>query len=202
MLHSRFTLSTILFQAQLTGLSGLNESVIATNNNITELENQVRDAINMSKTIKDKVVIQERRHEQIVKELDTEVKRHLDDIGKMLARANTLLRYTSLNMKFDGETTSKPVLPAALQKDTRSFATLMYIKPAEPNGLIMFMGDVGNPGSNRQKRQSQQADYAALELKATTPILKMCTKGICNTFETSKNISTNGKVWYKVDFDV
>lgn len=202
MLHSRFTLSTILFQAQLTGLSGLNESVIATNNNITELENQVRDAINMSKTIKDKVVIQERRHEQIVKELDTEVKRHLDDIGKMLARANTLLRYTSLNMKFDGETTSKPVLPAALQKDTRSFATLMYIKPAEPNGLIMFMGDVGNPGSNRQKRQSQQADYAALELKATTPILKMCTKGICNTFEASKNISTNGKVWYKVDFDV
>ena len=91
MLHSRFTLSTMLFQAQLTGLSGLNESVIATNNNITELENQVRDAINMSKAIEDKVVIQERRHEQIVKELDTEVKRHLDDIDKMLARANTLL---------------------------------------------------------------------------------------------------------------
>ena len=202
MLHSRFTLSTILFQAQLTGLSGLNESVIATNNNITELENQVRDAINMSKSIKDKVVIQERRHEQIVKELDTEVKRHLDDIDKMLARANTLLRYTSLIMKFDGETTSKPVLPAALQKDTRSFATLMYIKPAEPNGLIMFMGDVGNSGNNRQKRQSQQADFTALELKATTPILKMCTEGICNTFEASKNISTNGKVWYKVDFDV
>ena len=164
----------------------------------------MREAINMSKAIKDKVVVQERRHEQIVKDLDTKVKQHLDDIDKMLARANTLLRYTSLIMKFDGETTSKPVLPAALQKETRSLTTLMYIKPAKPDGLIMFMGDVGTSGNNRQKRQSQQSvvDFAALELKATTPVLKMCTEGICNTFEATKNISTNGKVWYKVDFDV
>lgn len=201
--HGRLTFSNssclALFQSQLSGLSGLKESIIATNSNMTETEEKVRSAINMSLTIKDKVVIQEVRQEKIIEELDSEVKRRLDDIEGMLARAHTLLRHTNLIMKFDGKTSSEPVPPPAIQRDTRSLNFLMYLKPERPDGLVLFMGNARN--SNRRKRQSQEcgADFVAVELEAAKPHLKMCTSGRYNDFEASNDISTDGKRWYKVE---
>ena len=154
----------------------------------------------MSLAIEDKVVIQEIRQEKIIKELDTEVKRRLDDIEGMLVRANTLLRYTLLVMKFDGQTISEPVPPPAIQRETRSLDFLVYLKPEKPDGLVLFMGDARNSNNYRQKRQSGcGADFFALELKAATPHVKMCTSGAYNNFKANGNISTDGSRWYKVE---
>lgn len=172
-----------------------------TNGNITDAEKQVREALNKSSTIKEKVVVQEVRHEQIIEELDIEVKRRLDDIEGMLVRAHTLLRYTPVVMKFDGETVSEPVLPPAIQKETRALDILLYAKPEKPDGLLLFVGDASNSDSNRQKRQSQQCgpDFAAVELRAAKPVLKMCTAQRYREFEAPGTISTDGQRWYKVE---
>ena len=86
----------------------------------------------MSKVIKEKVVIQEQRQEKIIEELDTEVVRRLNDIRGMMDRAHVLLKHTSLVMKFDGKTTSSPLPPRAVQRQTRALNFLMYLKPEKP----------------------------------------------------------------------
>ena len=58
------------FQEKLTGLSDLKKSVVETNNNITDTEKEVRNALNMTKSIKGKVKIVETRYERIIEELD------------------------------------------------------------------------------------------------------------------------------------
>ena len=155
----------------------------------------------MSLSIKDKVIIQKKRHEKIIEELDTEVKQRLDDIDDMLYRANSLLRFTSLVMRFDGNTTSELVPPPAIQKETRNLNILMYAKPEKPDGLLLFMGNAESSDNNRQKRQSQScaADFVAIELEAARPHLKMCTAGIYHDAGSEKDIVTDGKRWYKVE---
>ncbi|XP_078356048.1 laminin subunit alpha-1-like [Oculina patagonica] len=187
-------------ERQLTGLAGLKESIILTNRNISEAEKKVMDALNMSQVIKEKMVTQEVRQEQIIEELDTEVVKRLTDIRGMMDRAHELLKYTSLVMKFDGKTTSAPLPPPAVEQDTRSLNFLMYVKPEKPDGLLLFMGDAGS-SNNRQKRQSQEckSDFLAVELKAARPHLKMCTSGRYLDVEGEENILTDGKRWYKLE---
>ena len=199
----KFTFSTVLrFQEQLTGLSGLKESIIATNSNITEAEENVMDALNVSKVIKEKVVTQEQRQEKIIEELDTEVVRRLNDIRGMMDRAHVLLKYTSLVMRFDGKTTSSPLPPRAVQRQTRALNFLVYLKPEKPDGLILFMGDAGNSNRYRLKRQSTEcssADFIAVELKAARPHLKICTSEKYLDFDTNQDIATDGNRWYKLE---
>lgn len=198
----KLILSLILFQQQLTGLSGIKESITATNSNITEAEEKVMDALNTSKVIKDKVVMQELQQEKIIEQLDTEVLQRLNDIRGMMDRAHELLKYTSIVMKFDGKTTSAPLLPRAVQRETRSLNFLMYMKPEKPDGLVLFMGDAQRSNRYRQKRQSPaecSSDFIAVELKAARPHLKMCTSGRYLDYEAQQNILTDGKRWYKLE---
>lgn len=160
------------------------------------------NALNMSEVIKEKVMIQELRQEKIIEELDTEVVRRLNDIRGMMDRAHVLLKHTSLVMKFDGKTTSSPLPPRAVQRQTRALNFLLYLKPEKPDGLILFMGDAGNSNKYRQKRQSQEcrsADFIAVELKAARPHLKMCTSGFYLDLDTDQNILTDGNRWYKLE---
>lgn len=199
---SKFTLSALCFQEQLTGLSGLKESIIATNSNITEAEEKVMNALNMSEVIKEKVVIQEQRQEKIIRELDTEVVRRLDDIREMMDRAHVLLKHTSLVMKFDGKTTSSSLPSRAVQRQTRALNFLMYLKPEKPDGLILFMGDAGNSNRYRLKRQSSKcssADFIAVELQAARLHLKLCTSGSYLDLETNEDILTDVDRWYKLE---
>lgn len=199
---SKFTWSALCFQEQLTGLSGLKESIIATNSNITEAEEKVMNALNMSEVIKEKVVIQEQRQEKIIRELDTEVVRRLDDIRGMMDRAHVLLKHTSLVMKFDGKTTSSPLPSRAVQRQTRALNFLMYLKPEKPDGLILFMGDAGNSNRYRLKRQSSKcssADFIAVELQAARLHLKLCTSGSYLDLGTNEDILTDVDRWYKLE---
>ena len=190
----------LLFQAKLKGLSELKKSINATQSNITNTESKLRQALDISLNITDRVVIQEIRHERIIEELDTNVKLRLDDIDQMLKRAHTLLRFTSFGMKFNGKTFSKPVPPVAIQRKTRSLDVLVYAKPEKPDGLVMFMGDTTTSDDSRQKRQAAdcETDFVAVELKGAKPCLKICTFGNYRSFEVDENITTDGTYWYKV----
>ncbi|XP_068678125.1 laminin subunit alpha-like [Montipora foliosa] len=187
-------------EAKLKGLSELKKSINATQSNITNTESKLRQALDISLNITDRVVIQEIRHERIIEELDTNVKLRLDDIDQMLKRAHTLLRFTSFGMKFNGKTFSKPVPPVAIQRKTRSLDVLVYAKPEKPDGLVMFMGDTTTSDDNRQKRQAAdcETDFVAVELKGAKPCLKICTFGNYRSFEVDENITTDGTYWYKV----
>ena len=197
-----FFFSFPFFQEKLTGLSDLKKSVVETNNNITDTEEEVRNAINMTKSIKDNVKIVEIRYEKIIEELDVEVKRRLDDIEGMLSLANTLLRSTLLVMRFDGNTTNEPEPPPAILKETRNLNIGLYTKPEKPDGLLLYMGGADDAGTNnRQKRQSAcESDFIAVELEAKQPHLKICTSGKFKDLKDGvKSIDTSGNLWYKVE---
>ena len=119
----------------------------------------------------------------------------------MLKRANTLLKFTSPVMKFNGQTSSKPAVPPAIQRETRYLNVLMYAKPEKPDGLLMFMGNTITSDSYRQKRKATECktDFAAVELRAAKPCLKLCASGKYFFFEANRNITTDGKTWYKVE---
>ena len=156
----------------------------------------------MTKSIKGKVKIVETRYERIIEELDVEVKRRLDDIEGMLSLANTLLRSTSLVMRFDGNTTNEPEAPPAILKETRNLNIQLYTKPEKPDGLLLYMGSVNDASNSRQKRQSDncESDFIAVELEAKQPRLKICTSGEFRTFtDGEKRIDTSGNLWYKVE---
>ena len=53
------------------------------------------NGLNMSLEIREKVQIQEKRHQQILNELDSEVSRRLMDIKNMMIKANNLLKFTN-----------------------------------------------------------------------------------------------------------
>lgn len=190
------------FQEKLTGLSDLKKSVAETNNNITDTEEEVRNALNMTKSIKGKVKIVETRYERIIEELDVEVKRRLDDIEGMLSLANTLLRSTSLVMRFDGNTTNEPEATPAILKETRNLNIQLYAKPEKPDGLLLYMGSVDDASNSRQKRQSDncESDFIAVELEAKQPRLKICASGKFRSLtDGEKRIDTSGNLWYKVE---
>ena len=161
----------------------------------------MRNAINMTKHIKGKVVIEEIRHERIIEELDSEVKRRLDDIDGMLTLANSLLRSMSLVMTFDGSTTNEPVPPPGILKETRNLNIQMYARPEKPDGLLLYMGDTKDSSNSRQKRQAVcKSDFVAVELEASQPHLKICTAGKFKDFkDQEKTVFTNGSRWYKVE---
>lgn len=197
-----FSFFFLFFQERLTGLSDLRKSVVETNNNITDTEEEVRNALNMTKSIKGKVKIVETRYERIIEELDVEVKRRLDDIEGMLSLANTLLRSTSLVMRFDGNTTNEPEPPPAILKETRNLNIQLYTKPGKPDGLLLYMGGADDASNNRQKRQSDncESDFIAVELLGKQPHLKICTSGTFKDFKDGdKSIDTSGNLWYKVE---
>lgn len=168
------------------------------------------NGLNMSLEIREKVLIQEKRHQQILNELDSEVSRRLMDIKNMMIKANNLLKFTTPVMKFDGEATSSPILPPAMKQEVRAMNILMYLNPDKPDGLVMFLGDAEGTSTDRQKRQSQESDcktdYIAVQLKERKPQLKICTavKGLVeigvkdNDFE----METTGNVWYKLEVDM
>lgn len=169
------------------------------------------NGLNMSLVIREKVVIQEKLQQKIIDDLDREVVRRLDDIKGMIDRAHVLLRHTNLVMKFDGETTSSPILPPAIQQESRALNVLMYLKPEKPDGLVMFLGEAQNTNTNRQKRQSQTksdclTDFIAVELKDRKPLLKTCTTagGFVDVKARGERnedflLQTDGNLWYKVE---
>lgn len=190
-----------LFQVQLEGLSELKKTINVTKSNITDTENKLIQAFNMSSNLTDRAAILEVRLEKIIEELDSDVKLRLNDIDLMLKRANTLLKFTSPVMKFNGQTSSKPAVPPAIQRETRYLNVLMYAKPEKPDGLLMFMGNTITSDNYRQKRKATECktDFAAVELRAAKPCLKLCASGKYFSFEANRNITTDGKTWYKVE---
>ena len=186
-------------QAKLPGLSGLKESIIATNNNISEAEEKARRAVNTSYAIREKVVIQEKRQEKIIEELDTEVVRRLTDIKEMIAGAHRLLKFTSLILSFDGNTATSPIVPPTLEQDTSFLNFLMYTKPEKPDGLLLYMGD--SQKTTRQKRQSPQcgADFVALEMEASKVHFKLCTEGRFLDVMSGVDIQTDKGRWNKIE---